>query len=79
MLARKKKTGSNSSVVKPLNRLLRLFRSTADSHASNVSLGSTEQDDACSEDQKMIKDVMLEVEYMKARAVTAMQRRLDFC
>ena len=78
MFTRKEKTESNSGRVRPGNRLLRLFRSSDVFQGSLVCLENTDREDACSEDQKMIKNAMLEIEYESARAVLAFQNTQRF-
>ena len=78
MFIRKKKAGSNSGVMKPENRLLRLFRSNDVFQGSLVSLENTDREDAYSADQKMIRNAMLEVEYQSAKALLAFQNNQRF-
>jgi len=78
MFTKKKKTGSNSTLTKPENRLLRLLRSDKGFQASLISLERTDREDACTEDQKMIGNAMLEAEYKKAKALLAFQNNQRF-
>jgi hypothetical protein len=78
VFTRKKKVGSNSGVVKPENRLLRLLRSNDVLQGSLVSLENTDREDAYSEDQKTIRNAMLEAEYQNAKALLAFQRNERF-
>jgi len=78
VFTRRKKVGSNLGVVKPENRLLRLFRSNDVYQGSFISLEDTDRQDAYSEDQKMIRTVMLEVEYQRAKALLAFQNNQRF-
>jgi len=80
MFARKKKFESNSGVIKPRNRLLRLLRANTGFQASLISLERTDQEDdynACA--QKEIGNAMLEAEYKKAKAIMAIQQHRSFC
>ena len=79
MFKNKKKIGSNSGVIEPENRLLRLLRSDTGFQAFLINLERTNQEDAYSEAQKEVRNAMLEAEYKKAKAVTAMQQHLNFC
>jgi len=79
VFTRKKKVGSNLGVVKPENRLLRLFRSNDVFQGSLIGLENTDREDAYGEDQRMIRTVMLEVEYQRARALMAFQNKQRFC
>jgi len=78
MFPKKKKTGSSSTAIKPENRLLRLLRPDTDFQASLISLERTDLEDACSEEQKMIRNAMLEAEYKKAKALLAFQNNQRF-
>jgi len=80
MFNRKKKIGSNSGVIKPENKLLRLLRSNTGFQASPLSLERTDQEDdynACI--QKEIRNAMLEAEYQKAKTIMMMQQHRNFC
>jgi hypothetical protein len=79
MFTRKKKIGSNLSVMAPQNRLLRLLRSDTGFQASLISLERTNQEDSSIESQKEVLNAMLEAEYKKAKAFMAMQRHPNFC
>jgi len=79
MFTRRKKAGSNSTLTKPENRFLRLLRSDTGFQASLTGLERTDREDACSEDQKVIGNAMLETEYKKARALLAYQNNHRFC
>ena len=78
MFTRKNKIGSNSGVIKPESRLLRLLRSDTSFQASLISLEKTDQDDykAC---QKEIGNAILEAEYKKGKAIMMMQQHQNFC
>jgi len=78
VFTRKKKVGSSLGVVKPENRLLRLFRSDDAFQGSLVSLENTDREDAYSVDQKMIRNAMLEAEYRRAKALLAFQDNKHF-
>jgi len=71
---RRKKMGNNLGVVKPENRLLRLFRSDAGFQGSLVSRENTDGEDAYNIDRTMIRNAMLEVEYQKAMALLAFEK-----
>ena len=73
MFPKRKKIESNSGVTKPENRLLRLFRSGDVFQGSLINLENTDQDNIRVEDQKMIRNAMLEVEYQRTRALMAFQ------
>jgi len=79
MFTRKKKIGSNSGVIKPENRLLRLLRPNTGFQAFLINRERTNQEDAYSEAQKEVGNAMLEAEYKKAKAVMAMQQHRNFC
>jgi len=72
---RRKKMGNNLGVVKPENRLLRLFRSDAGFQGSLIGRESTDVEDTYNIDRKMIKNAMLEAEYQKAMALLAFEKR----
>ena len=78
MFTKKKKMKSNSGMMKPENRLLRLFRSGDVFQGSLISLENIDQDNVPVEDQKMIRSTMLEVEYQRARALLAFQNNKRF-
>ena len=79
MFTRKKKSGSNSGVIKSENSLLRLLRSDTGFQASLISLERTNQEDAYNEAQKEIRNAMLEAEYKKAKAIMMMQQHRICC
>jgi hypothetical protein len=79
MFTRKKKIGSNSGVIKPENRLLRLLRSDTGFQAFLINLERTNQEDAYNESWKEIRNAMLEAEYKKAKAIMTMQQHRNFC
>ena len=79
MFKNKKKIGSNSGVIEPENRLLRLLRSDTGFQAFLINLERTNQEDAYSEAQKEVGHAMLEAEYKKAKAIMAMQQHQNFC
>jgi len=72
---RKKKVESNLGAAKPENRLLRLFRSDVGFQGSLTSRESTDGEDTYYIDRKMIKNAMLEVEYQKAMALLAFEKK----
>ena len=78
MFANKKKIGSDSGVIKPENRLIRLLRSDTGLQASLISLERTDEEYVCGETQKEILNVMLEAEYKKAKAIMMMQQHRNF-
>jgi len=78
VFTRKKKVGSNSGVMKPKNRLLRLFRPNDVSQGALISLENTDREDAYNADQKMIRNAMLEVEYQRAKARLAFEDNQRF-
>lgn len=79
MFTRKKRFGSNSGVIKPENRLLRLLRSDTGFQASLISQERTDQEDAHNAHiQKDIRNAMLEAEYKKAKAIMMMQQHRTF-
>jgi len=79
VFTRKKKIGSNSGVIKPENRLLRLLRSDKGFQASLISLERKDQEDAYNESQKEIGNAMLGAEYKKAKAIMTMEQHRNFC
>jgi len=79
MFSRKKKIGSNSGVIKPENRLLRLLRSDIGFQDSLISLERKDQEDAYNGYQKEIRNAMLEAEYEKNRAIMMMQQHRICC
>ncbi|MFZ0965732.1 MAG: hypothetical protein WAN82_03800 [Candidatus Bathyarchaeia archaeon] len=79
MFTRKKKSGSNSGVIKSENSLLRLIRSDTGFQAFLISLERKDQEDAYNGSQKEIRNAMLEVEYKKAKAIMMMQQHRNFC
>ena len=79
MFTRKRKIGSNSGVIKPENRLLRLLRSDTGFQAFLINLERTNQEDAYNESWKEIRNAMLEAEYKKAKAIMTMQQHRNFC
>jgi len=79
MFTRKKKIGSNSGVIEPENRLLRLLKSDTGFQAFLINLERIDQEDAYSEAQKEVRNAMLEAEYKKAKAIMMMQQHRNFC
>lgn len=80
MFTRRKKFESNSSVIKPESRLLRLLRPDAGFQAPLIGLERADQEDGHNEAQKEIRNAMLEAEYKKAKAIMMMQQqRRNFC
>lgn len=79
MFTRKKKSGSNSGVIKSENSLSRLIRSDTGFQASLISLERKDQEDAYSGSQKEIGNAMLEAEYKKAKAIMMMQQHRICC
>jgi hypothetical protein len=79
MFKNKKKIGSNSGVIKPESRLLRLFRSGTGFQASLISLERKDQEDAYNESQKEIRNAMLGAECKKAEAIMTMQQHRNSC
>jgi len=79
MFTRKKKSGSNSGVIKSENSLLRLLRSDTGFQASLISLERKDQEDAYNGYQKEVRNAMLEAEYKKNRAIMMMQQHRNFC
>jgi hypothetical protein len=74
MFTRRKKFESNSGVIKPESRLLRLLRSDTSFQAPLISLERTDQEDGYNEARKEIGNAILEAEYKKAKAIMMMQQ-----
>ena len=79
MFTRRKKFGSESGVIKPENRLLRLLRSDTGFQASLISLERADQEEVYNESQKEVGNAMLEAEYKKAQAIKTMQQNRNLC
>ena len=79
MLTKKKKTESNLSEARPESRLLRLFRSSDAFQGSLISIENTDREGLHIEDQKTIRNAMLESEYQNAKALLAFQSNKRFC
>ena len=79
MFIKRKKTESRPGVVRSEGRLLMLFRSGDVSQDSLISLESTEREDLHIEDQRIVRNAMLEGEYHNARALLAFQNNKRFC
>lgn len=78
MFIRKKKVEGSLGVMKSENRLLRLFRSSDVLQGSLISPENADREDAYGEDQKMIRNAMLEMEYQRGKALLAFQNNQRF-
>ena len=78
MLTRKKSMETNRDTTKPESRLLRLFGSSDVFQGSFVSIEARDREVAHVEDQKRIRNVMLESEYQNAKALLAFQNNKRF-
>jgi len=67
-----------SEARRPKNLLLRLFRPNDIPQGSLVSLKSTDQEYAYTENPKAIRNAMLEADYQSAKALLALRRNERF-
>ena len=78
MLTRKKSMESNPDATRPESRLLRLFRPSDVFQGSLVSTEDRDREDFHVEDQKMIRNAILDIEYRNAKALLAFQNNKRF-
>ena len=78
MFARKKRIGSNSGIMKPESRFLRLLRSETGFQASLANVERKDLENADDEARKEIGRAMLRAEYEKTRAIMMMQQQPNF-
>jgi len=79
MLKRKNKIESNLGTVSIRNRLLRLLRSEIGFQVSLISSEGKNEENIFEESRKETNNVLVELEYQKARATMASQQVRTFC
>ena len=80
MFKKRNKIGSSLDVGKSENRTLRMLRLDKGFATSPVGLEEKNQENACANPWKEIRNTMLEIEFRKAQALMAWQQnRQRFC
>jgi len=78
MYKTKEKNESSLNTKRSENRFLRVFRSVKSFQASPLSLERTDQEDVYTGSHEKIRNVMLEAEYQRAKAIMAWQENQRF-